>query len=226
MKNVSTTSFANDSALISVNANDRVFVGYTSSSSPGWVTIRLQKQFVYKARSGNHLLVAIYDSTGSYVSNCYFRRFTTSSNTSIRYMSDSYNPNPEASLSNYRGNKYRYQDLPVMKINYTYDTAATLPYTTNFSDIIDDYKWSIRNFPQPKNACWYIFPNLTSPSMLMCGYGQDDYFQSGSPTTNIVERSLQLGYSDSIKVQFNLNVGGESGSTYAFDYLSVFMIQL
>ena len=227
MKNINNNFFNTDSAYVPVTADDRVFCGaFQIPATAGWVTIHLQKQFVYKNQSGTHLFIGIYDSTGTYSSRYFRQRENGGLNGGLSYESDnaSYKPNPEASLANYRGQKYRRDYLPDLKITYTYDSAARLPYTTNFSNTNDNAQWSIRNWVSPKNAHWYFFPNPNSPTMLMCGYGQDDYFTSGYPTTNVAERTLQLGYSDSIKVQFHLNVGGESGNTYAYDYLSVFMV--
>ena len=227
MKNINNNFFNTDSAYVPVTADDRVFCGaFQIPATAGWVTIHLQKQFVYKNQSGTHLFIGIYDSTGTYSSRYFRQRENGGLYGGLSYESDnaSYKPNPEASLANYRGQKYRRDYLPDLKITYTYDSAARLPYTTNFSNTNDNAQWSIRNWVSPKNAHWYFFPNPNSPTMLMCGYGQDDYFTSGYPTTNVAERTLQLGYSDSIKVQFHLNVGGESGNTYAYDYLSVFMV--
>ena len=225
MKNVSTLSFANDSAYIPVTSSDRVFVGkFNIPSSAGWVTIKLDKQFIYKNSYGNHLLVAIYDSTSPY-STRNFRITRGSDYYSLQYLTDSlnYSPNPERNLNSFRGTgryKIRQKYMPVMKLGYNYDTAATLPYTTNFTNTNDNLKWYLKNYPDGNNAKWAFNGDLH------CGDdAYPDYFTSGHPVTALAERLIQLDNSDSIKVSFYaMEIGGEDAGTEIYDFMSVYLI--
>ena len=229
MKNVSTLSFANDSAYIPVTSSDRVFVGkFNIPSSAGWVTIKLDKQFIYKNSYGNHLLVAIYDSTSPY-STRNFRLTRGSDYYSLQYLTDSlnYSPNPERNLNSFRGTgryKIRQKYMPVMKLGYNYDTAATLPYTTNFTNTNDNLKWYLKNYPDGHNAQWAFNGDLHCGDLTTTNYPT-----SGHPVTVLAERKLQLGYSDSIKVDLTAEIGGgvdygSDGTRAAFDHVTVYMV--
>ena len=230
MKNTSQGSFVNDSNYIPVTANDRVFVGVLNISAAGWVTINLNKQFVYRNASGNHWLIAIYDSTGSYTGR-YFRQYQYSSGTyqSLSYRLDQADANPEASLVGYSGYRNRYNKIPILKFGYTIDSVstATLPYTTNFSDVNDNQKWHLKGQPSVNVARWKFYVNGGS-SYMYCGAGQDDYIADDHAVTSLIERKIQLGNSDSIRVSFNCTVGGEvytgSSPNNHWDYMSVFMV--
>ena len=221
MKNVSSTFFNSDSAYISVNASNRVYVGnFSIPSSPGWVTIDLQNQFIYKCNSSNHLLIAIYDSTGSYAYRYFRQRENGGLYGSLSYRSDSYNPNPEASLLGYRGTRVRSMFCPDMKINYTLDTvSAGLPYTTDFTNTTDNLKWTLKNYPDGKNAQWYFANDLH------CGnFAYPDYYTSNHSVATLAERKLRIGNSDSIKVSFFVDdIGGEDDGSDIFDYMSVYL---
>ena len=227
MKMVSTAEFATDSSYISVTKNDRVFRGkFNIPATSGWVTIKLDNEFYYTNTYTQNLLIAIYDSTSPFRSR-YFRRTSTSGKYCLQYKSDTYTPNPEKSLNPYYGNKSRYNYLPVMKLGFSYDTAATLPYTANFSDARDNCQWNISNWPG-KNVAGWKFNTSSSDPYMYCGVNAAGNYNTASPVTSVIERRIKLGNSDSIKVSFNCTVGGEvehfpSIDNY-WDYMSVFLV--
>lgn len=228
MKNVSQRDFAHDSNYIPVTAADRVYAGRINITTAGWVTINLAKQFVYNNTPGNHLMIAIYDSTGDWNSR-FFRWFNSYIGyyESLSYYSDVHNPNPEGNLAGFSGFRDRYEKVPVLKLHYTIDSvsAATLPYTTDFSNATDNQKWHLKGYPDYGLANWKFYQN-GSNSYMYCGTGQDNYNTNGYPVTSLIERKLQLDNSDSIRISFNLTVGGEAYSDEVYDYAMVALVPI
>lgn len=223
MKHVTTNYFSSTTPQ-SVSAADRVFAGtVTIPASAGWVNIDLQNEFVYENLSNNNLLIAIYDSTGTYNWRYFRQRENGGLYGTLSYRSDnsSSNPNPEAgSLSGYGGTIDRYQSCPDLKITYTYNQPATLPYSTNFSNVADNAQWNRKTVPDGKTAFWAF------NSDLHCGDdAYPDYYTANHPVTALAERQIQLGNSDSIKVSFFVNeIGGEVDDYLRYDFLSVFLM--
>lgn len=223
MKHVTSNYFSSTTPQ-SVSAADRVFAGtVTIPASAGWVNIDLQNEFVYENLSNNNLLIAIYDSTGTYNWRYFRQRENGGLYGTLSYRSDnsSSNPNPEAgSLSGYGGTIDRYQSCPDLKITYTYNQPATLPYSTNFSNAADNAQWNRKTVPDGKTAFWAF------NSDLHCGDdAYPDYFTSGHPVTALAERLIQLDNSDSIKVSFYaMEIGGEDAGTEIYDFMSVYLI--
>ncbi len=221
MKNVTNNYFASTTPE-SVSETNRVFCGnLTIPASAGWVTINLQNDFVYQVQSNNHLLIAIYDSTGNYEMRYFRQRENGGLYGTLSYRSDNYNPNPEAgNLSSYLGTVDRAISCPDLKITYTYDQPATLPYTSNFANAADNAQWYCKTVPDGKTAFWAFNNDLH------CGdAAYPDYYISGHPITALAERVLQLDNSDSIKVSFYAaEIGGEDDGTDIYDHMSVYLI--
>ena len=219
MKNVTRTDFS-DGQFEPITADHLVYSGHMTAFAEGWMTIELDRPFYYKNYSGNHILIAIDDNTGSYVSgNLGYFKMAAVDNASIRTTSDTNNPDPFTVTS---GTKVNYR--PALKINYDNLQPATIPYYTDFDD--DEFgvwygPWMLKNTIGDGYANWYFqgmigkyeYPTLQTTSFEI----------SGHAGTVLAERLIQLNQADALKIQFNATVNGEGSSSGCYDYLMVFL---
>ena len=224
LKNVSRAEFTNDDKYEPVTANDIYFAGNVTATEEGWVTINLSRPFYYKNISGNNMLIAIDNNTGSYAGTTNYCNFMTKTMTggSVQYYSDNSDINPYSVPAN----GYSVNDVvPALKINHTAINAATMPYYCDFEDATERGNWMLKNTTDNMNCGWYMLGS--SNHSLLCGDGQGNanYQTSGQPVTVLAERTIQLSNAEQIAVSFNLNVGGEHNSdlTYSYDYVMVFL---
>ncbi len=209
LKNVSRAEFTNDDRYEPVTANDIYFAGNVTATTEGWVTINLSRPFYYKNVTGNNMLIAIDNNTGSYAGTTNYCNFMTKTMTGggVQYYSDNSDINPY----DVPANGYTVNDVvPALKINHTAINAATMPYYCDFEDATERDKWMLKNTTDNMNAGWYIWGNQNTNHFLMCGGGQDDYQTSGQPVTVLAERVIELSQAEQIAVSFDLNVGGEN----------------
>ena len=103
MKNVSRSTFSSTSDYETVTPGDIVFQGQWTipTNYTGWVTINLDTPFAYDGSS--NLMVAMHEYTSGY-STRYFT-YTSVSNASVQWYSDTYNPDPY-DLGSYSGSSY------------------------------------------------------------------------------------------------------------------------
>ena len=103
MKNVSRSTFSSTSDYETVTPGDIVFQGQWTipMNYTGWVTINLDTPFAYDGSS--NLMVAMHEYTSGY-STRYFT-YTSVSNASVQWYSDTYNPDPY-NLGSYSGSSY------------------------------------------------------------------------------------------------------------------------
>ncbi|MBO7625318.1 MAG: T9SS type A sorting domain-containing protein [Bacteroidales bacterium] len=225
MKNVTKSEFESDTDAVALNpAADLVFEGRVTASSAGWVTIKLDRPFGYYGRPGNHLLIAVYDSTGSYSSR-YFRYSKYSDYRTLQYYSDSYIPNPEIPFRYTGSNKYRKTERPNIRLEYTTSGCnASIPYTCDFSSKEERGMWALRNICSDsiRYADWHFDGNS-----LVCGRGNTNTYKKYNYNEVVLaERRIYLGHSDSITVSFDCTVGGHGTSSGAYDYLCVFLLPI
>ena len=225
MKNVTKSEFESDTDAVALNpAADLVFEGRVTASSAGWVTIKLDRPFGYYGRPGNHLLIAVYDSTGSYSSR-YFRYSKYSNYRTLQYYSDSYIPNPEIPFRYTGSNKYRKTERPNIRLEYTTSGCnASIPYTCDFSSKEERGMWALRNICSDsiRYADWHFDGNS-----LVCGRGNTNTYKKYNYNEVVLaERRIYLGHSDSITVSFDCTVGGHGTSSGAYDYLCVFLLPI
>ena len=219
MKNVTRTDFA-DGQFEPVTQDDLVYSGYITAFAEGWMTIELDRPFYYKNYYGNHMMIAIDDNTGSYVSGAlaYFKG-SNITNGSIRDVSDNSNPDPFSVTTG-----TAWSELPNLKINYDYLQPATIPYYTDFDD--DEFglwygPWMLKNTIGDGYANWYFqgqlgkyeYPTLQTTSFQTSGHAE----------TVLAERLIQLNNADALKIQFNVTVDGEGNDTYVYDYVMAFL---
>ena len=224
LKNVSRNVFTSDDRYEPVTADDIYFAGNVTATTEGWVTINLSRPFYYKNFSGNNMLIALDNNTGSYAGTTNYCIFKTRTMTGggVQYYSDNSDINPYSVPAN----GYSVNDVvPALKINHTVINAASMPYYCDFEDATERDKWMLKNTTDNMNAGWYIWGNQNTNHSLMCGGGQDDYQTSGQPVTVLAERVIELSQAEQIAVSFDLNVGGErkDDSTYSYDYVMAFL---
>ena len=121
MKNVTRSTFSSSSDVEPVTANDVVFTGSWTipANYIGWVTIELDTPFEYDGAS--NLMVAMHESTSGY-STRYFT-YTSVTNATLQYYSDSYNPDPYNPTS-YSGSKTTRSYLANMRLAITTGTIT------------------------------------------------------------------------------------------------------
>ncbi|MBR5028132.1 MAG: T9SS type A sorting domain-containing protein, partial [Bacteroidales bacterium] len=235
LKHVSRSSFSSstDRELIHADTN-WVYGGLLTlnGSQRGWKTFTLPIPYLY---TGGNLMVTFVIDSGASVSPAqhFFRYTNMSNNASFSYYPGGGPSNPDpltriiprisgmsiypcTSVSTRRAN---------MRLTYQPVQAAQLPYTTNFSTASDNNQWIFKNWSLAQ-ASWFFWSH--SNPMLFCGMGQDDYDIDFEETV-FVYRKLQPTFADSIKVEFDLTVGGEGGPTDGYpgdyyDYVSVFFV--
>ena len=225
LKHVSRSSFSSitDRELIHADTN-WVYGGMLTlnPSQRGWKTFSLPMPYLY---TGGNLMVTFVVDSGNAPSYHYFRCTNTSANTRYAYypgLTGSIIPRisgmstyPCTAVSNQRAN---------MRLTYQPVQAAQLPYTTNFSTASDNNQWIFKNWSRYQ-ASWYVWQGNGTNPKLFCGMGQDDY-DTDFEETVFAYRKLQPTYADSIKVEFDLTVGGEGvpddHSSSCYDYLAVF----
>ncbi|MBR1769604.1 MAG: T9SS type A sorting domain-containing protein [Bacteroidales bacterium] len=118
----------------------------------------------------------------------------------------------------------RFVLIVFLALNYISEAQiiATLPYTTNFSNPVDNAQWRFRNVNESQTASWKI-----QYSSLICGVEQDDYIVENHPVTVLAERIIRVGACDKIQIDFNVSVGGEQDNEgYFRDFLSVFFVPM
>ena len=103
MKNVARSSFSSTSDYETVTTGDIVYSGSWTipANYTGWVAITLDTPFAYDGTS--NLMVAMHEFTSGY-STRYFT-YTSVTNASVQWYSDSYNPDPY-NLASYSGSIY------------------------------------------------------------------------------------------------------------------------
>ena len=114
MKNVSRTSFSDNTDWEPVTASDMVFSG-TVTFSPGWTTITLDTPFEYDGSS--NLLIGMHEYTPGYSTRYFY--YTSVTGALISAHSDSANPNPY-DIGSFTGTKY----VQNYRINLQLDITA------------------------------------------------------------------------------------------------------
>ena len=86
MKNTEISSFA-DKNMVQMDESDIVFTGTIElqNKTNQWVTINLTSTFEYK---GNNILLCIFDNTGNYTNECYFKCFSTNDRSKYNHSGD------------------------------------------------------------------------------------------------------------------------------------------
>ena len=121
MKNVTRSTFSSSSDVEPVTANDVVFTGSWTipANYIGWVTIELDTPFEYDGAS--NLMVAMHESTSGYSTRNF--TYTSVTNATLQYYSDSYNPDPYNPTS-YSGSKTTRSYLANMRLAITTGTIT------------------------------------------------------------------------------------------------------
>ena len=108
---------------------------------------------------------------------------------------------------------------------YTTQVPATIPYLCDFEDTDTELNagWLIRNGNITNK--WYIgTPTGGSSNVLFVSQdGTSTNYNITSSSVVIAEKLFQLGATDSIRISFDVQVGGE-GTSYPYDYLKVFWL--
>ena len=112
MKNVSRSSFSDNTDYETVTAADIVYQGSWAIPSSGWTTITLDNPFAYDGTS--NLMIAVHEYTSGY-STQYFYYTSTTNYSMISFHSDSADPNPY-SLGSYTGTVYTQSNRPNIRI--------------------------------------------------------------------------------------------------------------
>ncbi len=102
---------------------------------------------------------------------------------------------------------------------FAQNTAQTLPYTESFSSNSGWTYVNAEDFDEANFNSWWI-----DQGRLFVYYGYGDYTNASyndDCATSYAYRTIKLGTSDSVRIEFDITVGGEkSGNTY-FDYALV-----
>ncbi len=114
MKNVTKSSFTDNTDWETVTADDIVFEGtWNAGGDAGWLTIELDEPFAYE---GGNLLVAMHENTSGY-STRYFKS-TPGTNMLISAHSDSADPDPY-NIAAFTGTKYTQNVRNVIQLEIT-----------------------------------------------------------------------------------------------------------
>ena len=110
-------------------------------------------------------------------------------------------------------------DATYTKSFYTLQEAAELPYTCDFESE-NESEWLIKNGTIINK--WYIGTptGATSNSLYVSGDNGATATYAHSASVVVAEKLFQLGSTDSVRISFDLTVGGEGSS----DYLKVFWV--
>ena len=131
MAEVNQTSFASTSNAVPASSFHRVYSG-SVTWTPGWVTLALDSTFTYNGTGS--LVIALLDSTGSYVSPYTYFGGTTMSNTRSLYIYQDSGPYNLGS-----GLTYTSQFLPNIRLGInSYSTYCAAPTDITFSGISGD----------------------------------------------------------------------------------------
>ena len=90
-------------------------------------------------------------------------------------------------------------------------TVSSLPYSTNF---YDDTIWTLNN-----GTCGNYWATNSTYGLFVTNNGTTPGYNETSPSTVMAEKLLLMPSSDSIHIEFDVRVGGES----SYDYLKVFL---
>ena len=226
LTNVSRNSFSNSTDFEALA--DSCWRGGTNldlgSAPRGWVDINLSMPYTY---TGGNLMVTIIVDSAATGNGHYFRCHNTNDNKRLSYYPGDGSHCPTINdIGNYSCTSVSTQRADI-KFTYMPVTPATLPYTTNFSDNADNLKWCSK-YLTPDQAVWWIPWSYGTPEKLYCGANIAYLYNTDFEESVLCWRTLQLDNSDSIKVQFNLLVGGEGVpddyDDECYDFLSVFFM--
>ena len=132
MKNVDKQSFDNETDMVIVGENDKVWEGTLTCSGLGRLKINLDTPFEYDGTS--NLLICFYDETAGYQGPNYkFRTHSTTDNTALCYYSTTSVPNLNA-LSSYDGDKKLCAYRANIKLGITQSDCSN-PTDISFSNI-------------------------------------------------------------------------------------------
>ena len=105
-------------------------------------------------------------------------------------------------------------------VSFTFRTTqvpADLPYTADFTVANE---WVLNN-----GSCanyWTTGTVHSTPSLFVTNNGTTPGYATGSNSVVTAEKLLTVGDNASVNINFDVYVGGEASSSYAYDYLKVF----
>ena len=208
MKNVSRSSFSSTSDYETVTTGDMVYSGMWTipANYTGWVTITLDTPFAYDGTS--NLMVAMHESTSGY-STRYFT-YTSVTNASVQWYSDSYNPNPY-DLSSYSGSSYTRNYLANAQLEITAGGGAGAGnqiFAVQDGEIVETVEVGER-----PNGCWmepFVFQirNTGAPvTVTNLDWTPNTYF------TLADDELLPFALSHNAEQDIALNTGDAQGNT-------------